>query len=189
MNASAEKFDEIRLGFTRPYDELKSLIKAAFDEHIDRINAARDSVSAKLTTWLRAEKVRKDAGAAAERQRQEEEARRLADAARALGDDDAADEIQELASQAISSEPEKVRVQGVYGGSAGLRDKVTGSVADGNDKSAFLVWAAGNLGSEYLEQIKIGQRLLNVLAKQVKDGKLKAVPGLTITSDEKASVI
>lgn len=187
LTATIDNADDVRLSYTRPLDLVKTTIKVQFDESILRLRDVKAVVEGRLTVWLKAEKERKDREAEEQKAREIAEAQRIADAMRAVGDEDDADQLEELAAQ-LPVDTTPVRVEGTYGGGAGLQQRVTGLVGDGNGKHAFLAWAARNLSNEDLAQIKIGQRLLNTLAGKVHRAELAPIGGLLVVVEDKARV-
>jgi hypothetical protein len=177
--------DEVRLTFTRPLDEMKGLIKGKFDTEIERLEAVKAVVEPRLTAWLKAEEARVAKEKAAEVAAQKEQSEKLANALRAAGEEADAEELERMTDMIVSEGPTKTRVLGTIDGGAGLVTKVTGKVDDGDTKREFLKWAAVTLPPEDLAEIKIGQRLLNRLAKGPHAGK---IPGLEVVKGEQARV-
>lgn len=179
--------NEVRLSFTRPLDEVKEMIISQFRDSIDILMAVKHEVQRMLTAWLKAEQIRKEAEAATEAARQTAEATRIANAMRAAGDDEDADEVERLAEQ-VKPNTSKAVVTGSLGGTAGLRRRVSGQLPGGKNKAKFLGWAAKNFTVDQLEQVTIGKKLLNDLAKLVDEGKLEAPPGLVVVSEDRAQI-
>lgn len=184
MSEHARELDDERKRYTRPIDELKTAIIDVFSGSHARIVFSKDALNKSLTAYMKAEKARLDLLAAAEAERTRRAAEALAAAARSEGDESGAQEIESMADKTDS---QRVVVRDAYGDTASIRETVRGNVQGGEMKREFLAWAAKNLSIDDLEQVTIGQRVLNRIAKYARDNG-KSVPGLDITVDDKARV-
>jgi hypothetical protein len=184
LTEMTKELDDERKRYTRPIDELKEQIVAAFAGSLESLKAVKAAINSRLSVWLVAEKARERAEAEAKAEADRKAAEALASAARSEGDETGAAEIESLAGKV---EAQKTVVRSELGGMASVREIVSGSVAGGKTKREFLAWAAEYLSVDDLEQITIGQRLLNRIAKASHESG-KPVPGLTVTATEGARV-
>lgn len=181
ISTTLKEIDAARRKFTDPLTDLAKTIKADFDVYANRIVNQQTVLQAKMDTYVRAEQARLEVIARAEAAEREEAALALAEKVQASGDVAGADKILAQA-QEITSAPLDTKVKantGVYGTSVFSQEVVTGEIYD---MSQFLGWASKNLGLIELEEVTVGKRLLNKLAKEVG----YKIPGLKVKKESKA---
>lgn len=175
INDQLKNLDAARKLQTKPFDDAKKTLMELYNAPGALLTEAKSRLTEKMTRWHRAEEARKREEAAKIRAAQEAEAKRLAEAQAALGDAAGADRILEEAATIKPAET-KVRVTGTYGATAGTRKTNVGTVTD---KRRFLSWLAVHGTDQEIDDVAIGQRMLNNLAARVlsPDHALSTVPG------------
>lgn len=156
--------DEERKGFTGKFDKLVKGLNAMFTTGPTATLAeAKGIVQGKLQAYLAAERKKAEAAARAEADRIASEAAAQAAAAVEDGDDDAALEILEAASN-IEIKVEKTVIRGSGGASLATTKRKVGKITH---MRPFLAWLGANTSPMALAAmggVSVGQRELNQLA-------------------------
>ena len=184
VNDLLKTIETARKEKTAPYDQDKRTLTALYGSIAARLEAAKTVLSNKVLGYSRAETARRIAEAARRELAQREQAQRLAAAQAAIGDEEGAEQI---IADAVASTPvaEKVVAKGFYGAAGGERKRPVGAITD---LKAFLVWVVSSGYEELLSEISIGQRGLNVLAKNVLENDGATVPGFKAEYDSSFTV-
>lgn len=180
INSTLKEIDAARRRFTDPLTDLAKTIKADFDVYGNRIGKQMIDLQAKMDAYVRIEQERLAKQAAKEAKEREEAALALAEKVQESGDVAGANKLLEQAQQ-ITSAPLDTKVKtsaGVYGTTVFSQEVITGEISDTRE---FLGWASKNLNLQELEEIEVGKRLLNKLAKEG-----KPIPGLRVKKESKA---
>jgi hypothetical protein len=182
--------DEERKGFTGKFDKLVKGLNAMFTTGPTATLAeAKGIVQGKLQAYLAAERKKAEAAARAEADRIASEAAAQAAAAVEDGDDDAALEILEAASN-IEIKVEKTVIRGSGGASLATTKRKVGKITD---MRAFLGWVASTKTPAALAAmggVSVGQREQNQLAanvfavREATGDPMYAVPGFSADYDE-----
>lgn len=187
INAQVKAAETARRRYMTPFETAAKRISDLFKAAGGQFTDAKDTISAKMLAWQRAEDQRRREEAAAAEAARKAEAEALARAQAALGDEEGAEQIIADATE-ITVAPEKVVAQGSYGSTTGTRKTPKGEITD---ISAFLGWLAANAKyeTEVLAGVSVGQRQLNGLAKRMLDAESPdPVPGFAYRWDEGLNV-
>ena len=176
INAQITQLDETRLNATRPYDTAKSAVITLFSVAKTRLEAAKQTLSAKMREWQKAETARLEVKAAADRALAAKEAQDRADAQIALGDGAGAEQILEEAA-AVPVVLVRVGTVGMYGGKVGTRKAKVGTVRNIDSFLNALSKRKEPAIKEFAATIDFPKSGLNRLAALILNGDMPAIPG------------
>lgn len=161
------KLETTRKGYTSPLDDAKKKLTALFSAPAERMNDALNAIRRKSSAWREAEEARRREEEKQRREAEAAEARRLAEAAAAMGDRSGAAQIVADAEERAAAPIEvKVTGRGAFGGTTVATKRPRGEI---EDRVEFLKHVLANLADpnirDVLATIQFGQTALNTLAK------------------------
>lgn len=178
-----KEVDDERKGITGNFDKLVKGLNGLFTKGpLFKLDQAKTILQAKLGAYARAERIRLEEEADAERKRIAAEAAKQAQKAIKDGDRAGAVEILQNAA-AVDVQPEALVIRSATASLSSVKRNV-GSVTD---LRKFLAWVAANNDPAALAAlggISVGQRELNQLAVAVLVGGHAPVPGFDATEEE-----
>lgn len=150
-----------RTAAKKPADDYGKMVQKLVLPIQDRFNAAKSALSGKMLRWRTAEEARQRAAQEEIRRQQEAEANRLAEEARAKGNESTAEKIEEMMAAAPAAPAPRVGHANAYGRTTQKRVFWNGSAHDPMLILKNVV--AGNLPLSLVEFSKSG---MNAVAKK-----------------------
>lgn len=165
VTATLNANDEARRRHVDPHNALVKVVNQLYKGPEVTLTQAKNIVSGKLLAWNRAEQARKDAEAAAERERIQREAAKQATQAVEEGDIAGAKQILAEAER-VPTDAGAVTTRGNFATSGTTKRKV-GKITDLRKFLGWVATSASGSARAVLPGITVGQRELNQLAATV----------------------
>lgn len=186
IQAQLNQLEALRVAAKKPADDFGNMVQKLANPLKARLTEAKQSLERKMLVWRNAEEARVKAAQDAIRKQQEDEAKKLADAARAQGQDKIADKIEEMVATAPVAPAPRVGHMNVSGKMHAKRTYWLGDPQDAMEILRQIV--AGKLPPHIVEFSKSG---LNEQAKKYietlpeADRKDQVYLGIKITKSDK----
>jgi hypothetical protein len=159
--AQLNLLEELRVAAKKPADDFGTMVQKLCNPLKLRLTTLKQSLESKMLVWHNAEQARQKAAADLVRKQQEDEAKKLADAARAQGQDKVADKIEQMVAAAPVAPAPRVGHTNYSGKTHAKRTYWLGEVQDQMEILRQIV--AGKLPPHVVEFSKSG---LNEQAKK-----------------------
>jgi hypothetical protein len=186
IQAQLNKLEAKRVEVKKPADDFGDMVQKLTKPLKTRLDDAKKSLNEKMLVWYRAEEKRKNDAQEAIRKQQQEEADKLAAAARAQGQESTAEAIENMVAAAPAAPAPRVGVSNYTGKTHAKRTYWNGEVHDKMEILRQVI--AGVLPMSLIEISKSG---LNTIATDhikklpAADQKDMVHLGIKITKDEK----
>jgi hypothetical protein len=186
IQAQLTLLEDLRTTAKKPADDFGAMVQKLCNPLKLRLTTAKQSLEGKMLAWRNAEEARQKAAADLVRKQQEDEARKLADAARAQGQTKVADKIEEMVAAAPVAPAPRVGHVNYSGKTHAKRTYWLGEAQDGMEILRQIV--AGKLPMHIVEFSKSG---MNEQAKKYIDSlpeadrKEQVYLGIKITKSDK----